>query len=391
MRQPRPTDVIVMGGGVVGLSLAYGMAKDGACVRVIDGADDDIRAARANFGLVWVQGKGQGQGHLQGHGNGSGFSAYAGWTQRSAESWADFAAGLHTRSGIDVRHEQRGGLSFCIGEEAYAAKRNALARLHNQHQPGDAEVVLLDRQQTQALLPAVRLGDQVMGASYCVQDGQCDPLALMRSLRAACIVLRVDFSVGSQVTDIKRDGSNFIVQTSLDTFSTPRVVIAAGLGGNALGAMVGIDAPIRPQRGQILVSERLQPFLPFAGDTVRQTADGTVMVGATHEEVGLDLSTTADGGAELARHAVDVFPDLAAMRLVRAWAGLRVMTPDGYPLYIESESHPGAALVTCHSGVTLAAVHADVLAPALLAGPLGPMFAPFSAARLDHDRVAQAA
>ena len=66
--------------------------------------------------------------------------------------------------------------------------------------------------------------------------------------------------------------------------------------------------------------------------------------------------------AGLARHAVTVFPALADVRVVRAWGALRVMTPDGYPVYARSPEHPGACLVTCHSGVTLAPLHASILA-----------------------------
>jgi glycine/D-amino acid oxidase-like deaminating enzyme len=156
--------------------------------------------------------------------------------------------------------------------------------------------------------------------------------------------------------------------------------------------MVGLTVPVHAERGQILVTERLDPFLPFAGDTIRQTADGTVMIGATHEDVGFDLGTTGAATASLARHATDIFPDLASAKLVRAWAGLRVMTPDGCPLYAESESHPGAALITCHSGVTLAAIHAADLAPALLDGPLGRNYAAFGPQRFGGGKdVSQAA
>jgi glycine/D-amino acid oxidase-like deaminating enzyme len=104
-------------------------------------------------------------------------------------------------------------------------------------------------------------------------------------------------------------------------------------------------------------------------------------VGATHEDVGFDLSTTPEAGAELARHAVAVFPDLANANLVRTWSGLRILTPDGCPLYAQSKTHPGAFLITCHSGITLAAVHARVLAPALLDKTLGTTLAPFGPER----------
>jgi glycine/D-amino acid oxidase-like deaminating enzyme len=70
--------------------------------------------------------------------------------------------------------------------------------------------------------------------------------------------------------------------------------------------------------------------------------------------------------SKLAQHAVTVFPALADVRVVRAWGALRVMSPDGYPVYSKSAAHPGAFLVTCHSGVTLAPLHASILADWIL-------------------------
>jgi glycine/D-amino acid oxidase-like deaminating enzyme len=374
------SDILIIGGGVVGASLASGMARQGASVRVLDGGDADLRAARANFGLIWVQSKGHDM------------PAYARWTRRSADLWPGFAGELAEAAGLDLRLRQTGGLSFCLGEEALEERRGAIARLHNQKEPWTAEVEVLDRRQLEELLSGVRLGSGVSGASFCPQDGECDPLMLLRGLHAAMARDGATLHPGENAKRISRPDGVFRVETGQGAFEAPRLILAAGHGSKELAAQVGLEAPIRAERGQILVTERLKPFLPFAGDTIRQTGDGTVMIGATHEDAGFDLSTTADASADLARHATDVFPDLRQTKLVRTWAGLRVLTPDGCPLYAESETHPGAALITCHSGVTLAAVHAQVLAPALLAGRLGPDFVPFGPERfLGGAHVPQAA
>jgi glycine/D-amino acid oxidase-like deaminating enzyme len=374
------SDVLIVGGGLVGASLAMGMAGSGARIRVLDGGDTDLRAARANFGLIWVQSKGHDM------------PAYGRWTRRSADLWGEFAGGLSDATGLDLRLSQKGGLSFCLGDEAFDEKRQTAARLHNQQESWSAEVSILGRPTLEALLPGVRLGKGVSGASFCPQDGECDPLALLRALHIAMERDGVVMHRDKQAQTVSHSSGIFRVKTTKGRFEAPRLILAAGHGSKDLAAMVGLDAPVRAERGQILVTERMQPFLPFAGDTIRQTADGTVMIGATHEDAGFDLSTTADAGAELARHATDIFPDLQHTRLVRTWSGLRVLTPDGCPLYAESDTHPGAALVTCHSGVTLAAVHAQVLAKALLTGPLGREFAAFGPERFRGGRnVSQAA
>jgi len=104
--------------------------------------------------------------------------------------------------------------------------------------------------------------------------------------------------------------------------------------------------------------------------------------------VGFDLSTTGDAAARLSRTAIRIIPALARAGLVRQWAGLRVMTPDSYPIYAQSRSHPGAFVAVCHSGVTLAAFHAGGLAAAIAAGSLPHDLFPFHQSRFDVSQAA---
>jgi len=132
---------------------------------------------------------------------------------------------------------------------------------------------------------------------------------------------------------------------------------------------------VRPVRGQNIVTERLAPMLPLPASALRQTSDGTVQIGVTNEDDGrLEIPTTTAALAKMAHRAIRVLPPLANANFVRTWAGLRPMTPDAYPAYAESETHPGAFVAVCHSGVTLAAVHAGPLAEGILSGRL-PEFA----------------
>jgi glycine/D-amino acid oxidase-like deaminating enzyme len=84
---------------------------------------------------------------------------------------------------------------------------------------------------------------------------------------------------------------------------------------------------------------------------------------------------------EIAARNVRVLPALADTSIVRIWGALRVMSPDGFPIYNQSERYPGAFAATCHSGVTLAGAHALALAPAIIAGTLPDSLAAFSASR----------
>jgi glycine/D-amino acid oxidase-like deaminating enzyme len=339
-------DCLVIGGGLVGGSLAYGMARLGSEVTVLDEGDVAFRASRGNFGLIWVQGKGDGM------------SAYARWTRTSAAGWPDFAKELSEQTGVDLELKQNGGYWFGFTEEEVAARSAMLAQLRD-----DAGVSfqMLDGHEIRARLDVV--GPRVVGASFCPHDGHVNPLRLLRALHLGMEKYRVNVRNAAPVEAIEFTDGTFIVKTGRDTVRARRVVLAAGLGNAKLGPLVGLRAPVRANRGQILVTERLKPFLPFATNKARQTSEGTVQLGSTEEDVGLDDTTTMEGMRGLAGRAVMTFPLLARARLVRAWGALRVMTPDSFPIYEESSTCPGAFLVTCHSGVTLSAAHAMSVAP----------------------------
>jgi glycine/D-amino acid oxidase-like deaminating enzyme len=147
--------------------------------------------------------------------------------------------------------------------------------------------------------------------------------------------------------------------------------------------MVGLAAPVRSQRGQILVTERTPPFLQYPIATVRQTDEGSVLIGDSQEEIGPEAPATTGIASVMASRAMQMFPSLSKLKIVRWWDCARVLSPDGYPIYDQSQSHRGAFLATCHSGVTLAAAHAKLLAPAIVNGKLPEHLAAFSSRRFD--------
>lgn len=370
------SDIVVIGGGTVGAAIAYGLAKAGARVVVIDGGDRDYRAAVANFGLVWVQGKGMDM------------PAYQRLSADSVDSWRAFSDELEGATGTDLQYENDGGLVICLGDAELEARRALLMRLHNQL-GGEKRWEMIDRASLAELLPDVRLGDEVTGASFGRGDGHCNPLRLLAALHDGILKHGGKLLGGSQVNSLRSDGrGNFTIGFGDSQIHASRVVIAAGLGSKQLAAQVDLDVPVFPERGQLLVTERLAPFLPLPMSGLRQTREGTVMIGATQDGEEFDTSTTTASGAALAARAIRRVPALSDVKLVRQWAGLRIMTPDGHPIYAESTSHPGAFVAICHSGITLAAVHATTLSRDLLAGKLSPYFDSFHHRRFDVPQAA---
>jgi glycine/D-amino acid oxidase-like deaminating enzyme len=370
-------DVIVIGAGVVGAAIAYGLANSHLRVLVLDGGDREFRAASANFGLVWLQGKGMDM------------PAYQQLTGHSVDLWPQFSAELTDTTAIDLHYERSGGLTICLGVAEFERRRTELLRLDRQLGSAAPDWDMLDRGDLTKLLPKIPLGPQVAGASFGRRDGQVNPLRLLTALHAGILRWGGQLRGGSTVHSVQRDvRGTFTIHFGSERASAARIVIAAGLGSRALGAQVGLDIPIRPQRGQILVTERLQPFLPLPMSGLRQTREGTVMIGATHDEVGFNTSTTNAAAAALSANAVEVFPALSEAILVRQWAALRILTPDSHPVYAESQSHPGAFVAVCHSGVTLASAHAILLADAIAAGRLPRSLHAFHPRRFDVPQAA---
>jgi glycine/D-amino acid oxidase-like deaminating enzyme len=352
-------DFIVAGAGMVGSAIAMGLAGRGKRVLMLDGADTDYRAAKANFGLVWVQGKGYGNVH------------YQRLSHEAARLWPHFGRELERETGIDLQYERRGGLHFCLGAEQFEDRARRMRQWEAATPERPACVEMLDAGALAQRFPTLRLGPAVAGASFCESDGHCNPLRLLAALQAAYLRRGGTLLSRHPVDAIEPvPGGGFLVRAGSTRHAAAQVVIAAGLGSRTLGAMVGLDVALRPQRGQILVTERLAPLLPVPASGVRQTGDGTVLIGLTQENVGYDISTTADAAARMSRKALSVLPDLAGARLVRQWSCLRVMTPDGCPVYAGSAQYSGAWTALCHSGVTLASFHAGPLARALDDGAL---------------------
>jgi octopine oxidase subunit B len=360
-------DLIVIGGGLVGGAIAWGAAAKGAAVALLDQGDNAFRAARGNFGLVWVQSKG------------AGMPAYAHWTRSSSELWPELAGALAGATGLDVALRQRGGLAFCLSDQELEDRAALLHRMHNES--GDIGTRILDRTEVRAMVPG--LGDRVVGASFCPIDGEAHPLHLLRALHAGLLQLGGDYLPGRTVDAIDAAPNSFTVRVGAERFTAGKLVIAAGLGSRDLAPMVGLSMPVTPLRGQIIVTERLRPFLDYTCHTLRQTVEGSVMMGDSQEDAGFDTSVGVPVLQSMAARNTAVFPALKQASIVRVWAALRVMSPDGFPIYEQSQQYPGAFAATCHSGVTLAGAHALALAPAIMAGELPERFAAFAGSRFD--------
>lgn len=342
--------MIVIGGGLVGAAIAYGAAREGLNVRVLDQGDSAFRASRGNFGLVWVSSKG------------AGMPRYAAWSRDALKLWPGLQRELLELTGVDAGLRQVGGFWLGFSDKEVKARHELLSGI-SQAVDG-IPFTMMEPSELRQYLPGI--GPAVVGGSFCELDGDANPLMLLRGLHAGLIQKGADIISGVDVVEVGYDPASGLfeaVASDGQRWQAERLVLAAGLGNARLAPQVGLHAPVKPSRGQVLITERLQPFLRYPMNKLRQTVEGSVQIGSSTEDVGFDDSTTADVIEWQAKRAVATFPALATARLVRAWGALRPLAPDGYPIYQESDTCPGAFVATSHSGVTLAAAHCFVIGP----------------------------
>lgn len=359
------TEIAVIGGGTVALSVAVGLLRLGRKVTVIDEGDSAVRASRGNFGLVWVQGKGDM------------LPAYTPWSMAAVEVWPDLAEWLRGFTGIDVALEQPGGLYLCRSEADLAARAKKMATVAG-HVKGAYSYSMLDNRQLREIVP--QIGPEVAGGSYSPYDGQADPLRLFHALHRAFAKLGGRYLPGAGVQGIEAAAPGYILDTGRDRIAAMRIVLAGGLGNAALGRMLGVDIPVTPVRGQILVTERVPKVFNTVMEQARHMPDGTMIIGGSWEEdSGHDTATSHAVTRRIASDAMAFFPFLKKVNIVRSWGALRIISPDASPIY--DEVTPGAFLVTCHSGISLAAVHMETVADWVHKGGIPADMADFGLAR----------
>jgi hydrogen cyanide synthase HcnC len=360
-------DAIVVGGGIVGGAVAFGLARAGARVTVFDEGDVAFRAARANFGNIAVQGKGVGR------------PEYLRLTRRSADLWPVLAQELAERTGVDLGFGRPGSMRLCLSEDEWNERARLMEELRADAGNLGYDYDMLDREAVVEKVPGV--GPEVVGASFTPYDCECSPLYALRALHGAITGLGGRYVPDAKVTHVAAAGGTFSVEAGGQRASAPKIVLAAGLGSSALAGPLGLAMPLRPERGQVIVTERTRRSIPMPLGLIRQTAEGGFVIGRSAEDVGLNDRTTSAAMGSMAATAMRFLPYLAGLHVVRAWAGLRIMAPDAFPIYDQSEDFPGAFSATCHSGVTLAAAHALDLAPAILDGRVPPELSSFTAKR----------
>ena len=362
-------DVVVLGGGIIGLAVALSARERGMSVTVLERDRVGAGASSVAAGMLAPVAEAE-------FGDAAALMLRLGL--RSATLWPGFAARLSGESGEDVAYRRAGTLMVARDEdEARELERQIAFR-----ESLGLETVRLRaseaREREPALAPTVRL------AMEAPNDYSVDPRAALRALRTSCeragVGIEERASVGSLVTDAPATrvlGVRLAGERDGETIAAGDVVVASGAWSRDAGALPAhASVPVRPVRGQVL---RLRdPAGPgMIGRVVRvqrsylvPRADGRYVLGATVEERGFDLLPAAGGVYELLRDAHEVVPSSSELQIEELCVGLRPGTPDNLPL-IGAGALEGLWWATGHyrNGVLLAPLTGELVATLLAREP----------------------
>ncbi|MGN6791936.1 MAG: glycine oxidase ThiO [Streptosporangiaceae bacterium] len=382
-------DVLIIGGGVIGLAIAWRAAQRALRVVLAD-PEPGRGASHAAAGMLTPV-------------------AEAAYAERelfelgsaSLRRYPAFAAEIGELTGLPTGFRQTGTLQVGYDTDDMAMLAEH-ARLRESF--GAASSRLTSRECRKA---EPMLGPAIAGGLLVTDDASIDPRLLTTALLAACHASGV-VHVRQRAVRMCTEGDQASGAELADgsTVSAGKVVLTAGWASAEIGGLPpGAVPPLRPVKGQIL---RLRPALTTVATsgascllnrTIRGIVqgssvylvpreDGEIVVGATQEEMGPDRTVTAGGVWQLLRDARAIVPGITELELAEAVAGLRPGTPDNAPVIGPSQL-PGLVLATGHfrAGVLLAPVTADLIAGLLATGTIDQAAAPFSAQRFDRQEL----
>jgi glycine oxidase len=331
----KSSDVIIVGAGVIGLSLAWRLRQAGLRVRILERGEPAQEASYAAAGMIAF---------CDPHND----AAVQLLAERSAALYPQFVEELESEAGQKLDFRREGTITY-LDPSSYAA-------LH-------PNSVSLSARDIAKLEPKIETRDN----AYFLPEYFIDPRQLCSALLTAFRKQDGDLASGSSVISIQKVDSTFEVKTEHATYSAPRVVNCAGAWA---GQIDGGSFPTRPVKGQMLCVVPISHPAPSLNHVIRAPevylvprSDGRIIIGSTLEEAGYDKNVDPAVIEQLRDAAAALFPPVREMRIHDAWAGLRPGTPDGRPL-LGRTNVDGYFIAAGHyrDGILLAPATAEIMA-----------------------------
>jgi len=366
-------DVAIIGGGAVGCSIAYHAASRGTRVVLFEAEEIGSGSSGALAGMLSGQGEAEKPGPLRD------------LLVQGREYHKTFAQELYETTELDPGYVWDGALRTATDE----ASKEKLLMEHSWHEEGDLPSEWLSGDEARELEPA--LSPEVSAGLYLPEDGQVTPRPLVQALAQGATLKGAEIQEATRVTGFVTQGERVsgVHTTTRETVSADVVVLAAGAFSNLLSEQLGVQLPLYPLKGQLIVlNTRPVPIKANVWDSgnsyVVPKKDGRVIVGATEEPDVHDTYTTLGGIAELSWIALGLVPKLAEASFAGAWAGLRPATPSGNPILGPVDGWDGLLLATGHfrNGVLLSAITGKIISDLVLGEPSPTDISPFLYERL---------
>jgi glycine oxidase len=363
--------VIIVGGGVIGCSIAYYLSKRDIAVTLLERGEIGAQASGAAAGLFssWKP--------L------AKMDAYNRLLFASQSLFSELIEELEDATGIDLEYEQTGTLRTIQHERRLRKLQPWVASC----QADGLQVELLNEEETRRREPL--LASDICGALWLPHEGQVRAQRVVEALARAATDCEAKLSPHKEVVAIQQNKGRALSVTTAQGEIIPcdYLVIAAGAWAARCGKWLNLTLPVEPQRGQLLSLRQPVPAIRHIvigkGIYVAPKKDGTVIVGATKEDVGFAAQVTAGGVFWLLDWALKLVPALEQSALERVWAGLRPKTPDNYPILGTAPGWENVALAVGHHsfGVLLSAISGQSIAELITSGQVPEIIQPFSQER----------
>ena len=368
------TDVLVIGGGVIGCSIAYYLRKRAIDVTLLERGRIGGGTSSSAAGLfAWLKPMAK-------------FDAYHRLLLASSQLLPTLVAELEDATGLTVEYAQTGTLRTIHHEVRIARLQSWLAVCRNQ----GLAVELLDAEAVRQRVPLI--APDTYGAVWFPSEAQVRASLFVAALARAAHISGASLYEQQDVVSIQTQGQRVLSVTTAQntTFACQHLIIAAGAWSANWSPWLNQNLPVVPQCGQLIALKQPTPTLCHMligkGIYLAPKQDGTVVVGATRDDTGFDCQITPEGIAMLRASAQKLVPALASAELVQSWAGLRPKTPDTRPILGSLPTWNNVTLAIGHYsyGILLSAITGQQIAASLASQQPSALLQPFSLTRFDH-------
>jgi glycine oxidase len=352
-------DVVIVGGGVIGLTVARALALRGVRdVCLVERGRLGTEASWAAAGMLLPQVEADAE------------DEFFKLACQNRDLYPEFAAALREETGIDVELDTTGTLYLALTDQDH----EEIERRYEWQTRAGFSVERLSASEARELEPCI--SESTRGALHFPKDIQVENRRLLSALTNSVKVLGIDIVTQTSVESLIIEGNRVRgVQTSRGEISCPTVVIAAGTWSSFIKTSAQIPK-IEPVRGQMVCLEakprltRHVIYSPRGYVVPRQ--DGRLLAGSTSEHAGFAKCVTAGGIATILRNALEISPAISDLPVVDTWAGLRPRAPDGLPVIGPCGEIDGLFCATGHyrNGILLAPLTGELISKAIVSSAL---------------------